>query len=209
MDLHAQSEQLNPRYVECMRLHRCWPWFLVLGILIILLGVAAIAAPLLASLTSALVLGILLMVGGVVQVVNAFLARSWRGFFAHLLAGVLAFIVGELLIEHPQAAMETLTIVLAAAFMVAGVVRIVAVLVEDLAGRGWVLLNGIITLMLGVYIWRSWPLSSYWVIGTLVGIDLIFSGWSWVMLGLLVKGAPPRAQPHEAPDATAAPAGTH
>jgi uncharacterized membrane protein HdeD (DUF308 family) len=83
-----------------------------------------------------------------------------------------------------------LTLFLAISLLVGGTMRLIFGLVQDFAGRGWVLLNGLITLLLGVAIWRQWPESSNWVIGLFVGIDLIFSGWSWVMLGLLVKSAP-------------------
>jgi uncharacterized membrane protein HdeD (DUF308 family) len=193
MELLPRADQLNPRYEECLRMHHRWGWFLALGIVLIVVGFLAVGAAVIATFTTMLVFGILLMAGGVVQIVNAFLARSWGGFFLHILLGVLHLVVGELMIEHPLVAAEGLTILLAAAFLVGGTLRIIHALRDRFADWGWVLINGMITLLLGIMIWRQWPESSLWVIGLFVGIDLIFSGWSWVMLAMIVKAAAPRA----------------
>jgi uncharacterized membrane protein HdeD (DUF308 family) len=210
MSLFSQPDPYNPKYEECMRMHRSWPWFVVLGIILMVLGLVAISCTNITAMTTLaamFVLGILLMVGAVVEVVNAFLARTWGGFFLHLLSGVLHFIVGELLIEHPVAAAEGLTLLLAVAFLVGGLMRILFTLFHRFAGSGWVLLNGCITFLLGLLIWREWPGSSEWVIGLFIGIDLIFSGWSWVMLGMLVKSAGPGSQPAQPGAPTSVPAG--
>src|SRR5262249_8079248 len=123
------------------------------------------------------------------------LDRNWQGFVLHLLAGVLYLIVGGLMVEHPLGAAAGITLMLAAIFIVGGVLRIVISVTQRFTGWLWVLANGIITLLLGVPIWRQWPESSLWVIGLFVGIDLILAGWSWVMVGLAVKGPPPAAAP--------------
>src|SRR5260370_22672035 len=137
MDPQSQPDPLNPKYAECMRLHSCWPWFFGLGILLILAGAMAIAVPHVMTQTAILVLGFLLVGGGVVQIVNAFVARSWRGFFVHLLAGMLHLLVGGLLIEHPLRAAEGLTLILAVAFLIRGALRIVVTLLGRLPPRGW------------------------------------------------------------------------
>lgn len=194
MNSHLTSDQLNPRYEECLRLHKCWAWFLVLGIILIVVGGLAIASDSLSKLTGYFtinVLAILLMVGGVIQVVNAFLGRSWSGFFLHIAVGILQFFVGELMLEHPILAADGMVLVLAIAFLVGGVMRLLYAAFRDFEGRGWMALNGFITLLLGISIWRQWPESSIWIIGLFVGIDLLFNGWSWVMLGLAVKNLGP------------------
>jgi len=208
----TQPDSLNPRYAECLRLHRCWIWFLLLGVVLMIVGVLAISSPYLTEFTTFTVIficGILLMFGGVVEIVNAFLARSWRGFFVHLLLGILHGVVGLLLIEHPVLAAVAITLLLAAAFIVGGVIRIISALLDRFSGWGWVLFNGTISLLLGILIWRQWPDSADWVIGLFVGIDLLFDGWSWVMLGLLVKGTAPQVQAARPSDAgRMAPAGS-
>jgi uncharacterized membrane protein HdeD (DUF308 family) len=188
-------DSLNPRYEECLRLSKSWVWFVSLGVVLMIVGAVAVSSTVLSTLASVLTFGILMMTGGIVQIVNAFLGRSWSGFFLHLLAGILQLIVGELLIEHPVVAAEGLTLVLAVGFLLGGAIRLVYALVESFPGRGWVLVNGLIVFALGISIWRQWPASSLWVIGLFIGIDLIFSGWSWVMLGVLVKAPPQPAQP--------------
>lgn len=195
MSQFAPRQSLNPRYEECLRLHHCWPWFLVLGAVLMVVGALAISAPYLTALTTlttVFMCGILLLCGGVVQIVNAFLARSWRGFFLYLLGGILHMVVGLLMVQHPVVAAAGITLLLAALFMVGGAARIIYTLLERFTGWGWVLFNGIVTLLLGILIWQEWPASTEWVIGLFVGIDLLFNGWSWVMLAFLVKDVAPQ-----------------
>jgi uncharacterized membrane protein HdeD (DUF308 family) len=109
MSLPAEVESLNPRLHETMHMHGCWGWFLAFGIALILLGVAAISAQFVATLTSVLVFGCLLLAGGGVQIVNAILARHWRAFFVSLLVGILHIVVGGLMIDRPDRAAEALT----------------------------------------------------------------------------------------------------
>jgi uncharacterized membrane protein HdeD (DUF308 family) len=108
----------------------------------------------------------------------------------HLLVAVLYFIAGVLVIEHPGRSLAGLTLVIAAVLFVEGILRVVVALTERFHGWGWVLLNGVISLALGVMIWRQWPESSLWVIGLFVGIDLLFNGWSLIMLALALRGLP-------------------
>jgi uncharacterized membrane protein HdeD (DUF308 family) len=134
-----------------------------------------------------LTFGILLLVGAGVQVVTALWARKWRGFFLHLLTGILYLVAGVFLIENPVEAALGLTLMIAAYLMVGGIFRIVLALVDRFHSWGWVLLSGFISLCLGVSIWRQWPLSGLWVIGLFVGIEMLFSGLSWVMLGMTLR----------------------
>jgi uncharacterized membrane protein HdeD (DUF308 family) len=97
------------------------------------------------------------------------------------------------LVQHPVAAAAGFTLVLAAGFMVGGLFRIVSALADRFHGWSWVLLNGVVTLILGVMIWRQWPESALWVIGLFVGIDMVFAGWSWIMMALAVRSIPARS----------------
>jgi uncharacterized membrane protein HdeD (DUF308 family) len=204
MSLQTQSESLNPDIEECLRLHKCWAWFLWLGVALILVGAAAVilgaVAVIYASVATAVlvvVFGYLLLAGGIVQIVNAFLASSWRGFFLNLLGGIIHLVVGGLLIDKPERGAEVLTAVLAVAFIVGGMFRIVGAITRRFAGWFWVLLNGAVTLALGVLIWRQLPASAEWVIGLFAGIDLLFNGWSWIMLGLTVRAGAQATQAAE------------
>jgi len=120
---------------------------------------------------------------------GAFLARSWRGFFLFLLVAILYGVTGLLTLAHPIAVAAGLTLMLAPALMVAGTFRIIVSLAERFRSWGWVLLNGILAVLLGIMIVMEWPASSLWVLGTFVGIDLIANGITWSVLAAEVQGA--------------------
>jgi uncharacterized membrane protein HdeD (DUF308 family) len=169
--------------------------FLVLGLVSILIGCLAIGAPHVATSKTVLVIGVLLLIAGLTEVIHAVMVRNLRGFAMHLLAAALYLIVGLFVLEDPERAAGVLTLLLAASFFVGGVLRIIFSLVEHFPAWPWVLLNGVVDLILGILIWRGWPESSLWVIGLFVGIELLFHGWSWVILALTVRSvsAPPVA----------------
>jgi uncharacterized membrane protein HdeD (DUF308 family) len=167
-----------------------WVWLLTLGIVLIVVGMLAIGAPFIASLATALTIGALLLVGGAAQLVGSFWTRDWSGFFLMFLMGVLYIVVGLLFLEQPISALEALTLLLACALIVSGIFRIVGSLVSRFPQWGWVLVGGVINLLLGILIWRQWPFTGLWVIGLFVGIDMIFNGWTWIMLALRLKSLP-------------------
>jgi uncharacterized membrane protein HdeD (DUF308 family) len=107
--------------------------------------------------------------------------------------GVLYAVLGVLFLRHPGDALMAMTLFLACALMVGGLFRIIGSLMYRFPHWGWTLAGGIINLVLGIMIWQEWPGSSLLVIGLFVGIDLIFTGWIWVMLALAVKNM--RSQP--------------
>jgi uncharacterized membrane protein HdeD (DUF308 family) len=104
--------------------------------------------------------------------------------------GVLYVVLGLLFVRQPIQAAEALTLLLACTLMVSGVFRIVGSLMHRFHQWGWILLGGVINLALGIMIWLQWPFSGFWVIGLFVGIDMLFSGWTWIMLALRLKSLP-------------------
>jgi len=176
-------------------LKRVWAWFLVLGILEIILGTIAIGSTFFATLVTVVFFGWLLLFGGVLSAVHAFWRKRWRGFFVDLIIGLLYIVAGFFMVEEPLAAAASLTLLIAAFLLMGGIFRIVVALSGHLEHWGWVLLNGVITVALGVMIWRQWPSSATWVIGLFIGIELIFYGWSQVMLALIARGAVAPAEP--------------
>jgi uncharacterized membrane protein HdeD (DUF308 family) len=157
------------------------------------LGVVAIGTSLsgIATITTILFFGILLLVGAGVQLVTAILAGTWKGVFLHLLVGILYLVVGGLMIAHPVQAAKGLTLMIAAGFLVGGLCRIIFSLgAGRFPGWSWVLGNGIVTLAMGILIWRQWPSSAVWVIGLFVGIELFCAGAAWVTLALALRGNP-------------------
>lgn len=171
-------------------LRRNWGWFVALGIVEIVLGIVAVGASYFATLATVLLFGWLLLIGGVLSIVHAFWRRQWGGFFIDLVTGILYVFVGLMFIGNPAVAAVTLTLLIAVFLVMGGIFRIVAALAGRFHHWGWVLLNGIITLLLGIMIWSEWPWSGLWVIGLFIGIDMIFYGWSLVMVGLTAKRLP-------------------
>ena len=164
-----------------------WAWILALGIILAVVGTIAVAMPFVASLASAVAFGALLLLGGITQLVGAFWTREWSGFFLSLLMGVLYLVLGVLFVRDPGDALLAMTLLLACVLMVGGLFRIIGSLMYRFPHWGWTLAGGILNLVLGVLIWQQWPAAALWVIGLFVGIDLIFTGWTWVMLALAVK----------------------
>ena len=164
-----------------------WGWILALGIVLIVVGTMAVAMPFAGSLASVVFLAALLLMGGIAQLVGAFWTRDWSGFFLSLLMGVLYLVLGTMFLRHPGGALQAMTLLLACVLMVSGLFRILGSLMYQFPHWGWTLVGGAINLLLGIYIYSQWPLDSLIVLGLFVGIDLIFTGWTWVVLALAIK----------------------
>jgi uncharacterized membrane protein HdeD (DUF308 family) len=169
-------------------LSRNWGWLLAVGILMIILGVVAIGAPVVATIAVQFMLGWLLVISGIAEGMHAFMVQGWRGFLFELLSALLYLGVGILLLVNPLEGALALTIVLAVFLLVEGIFKIIMALrVREHRGWGWLLASGIVSLILGALIWAQWPASGLWVIGLLVGIQLLFTGWALVMLALAAR----------------------
>jgi uncharacterized membrane protein HdeD (DUF308 family) len=164
-----------------------WGWLLALGIVQIVAGVLAAVFAFPATVASTVAVGILLLIAAGAQTAAAIWARDWGGFFLFLLLGIVYAVTGFLMMQHPVLAAEGLTLMLAAALLVGGVFRIVVAVVERFPSWGWVLCNGIITVLLGIAIWQQWPGSGLWVLGMFIGIDLILNGVTWSVLAVSVR----------------------
>ena len=175
---------------ESAALRESWGWMLAVGLIWILLGTVAIVVPFAATLALELMLGAIFAVGGIAQIIQAFRSRGWRGFAFHLVGGFLALILGALLLFYPLQGAVTLTLFLAAFFLVQGIVKIAAAL-QNRSTRswGWLLFSGILGVVVALLIWLGLPSSAVWAIGLLVGVELIFTGWSLVMLALAARSA--------------------
>lgn len=162
-------------------------WFFALGVGFILLGIAAIVLPFAASVVTTLVLGWLMIVGGVFQGFHAIQNRRWAGFAWALLSAVAYVIAGVLLIRYPITGTLTLTLVLAVFFAANGILKIIRSVQHRTMPRwGWLLFDGILSVVLGVLIASRWPSTAAWALGLMVGIDLLFSGSSMLMIGAAV-----------------------
>jgi len=167
---------------------------IAIGVLLLILGFLALGAPLAAGLSVAAAVGLLLLFGGLAQLFFAFRAGSFGAGLMVFVLGALKAFAGVLMFLEPVVGLAVLTLVLAAYFVVEGVAEILwAFQLRPAPGWGWCLGSGIAALVLGLMIWKQFPLSGVWAVGTLVGIKLIFSGATLATLGggarRLVKNA--------------------
>ncbi|RJX32731.1 MAG: HdeD family acid-resistance protein [Desulfarculus sp.] len=173
-------------------LHDHWRGLLILGIVFLILGSAAIVAPWAAALAVNVLVGWLLLISGVVQILHSFQAHRW-GLIWNLLGSAVYIVAGVLLLTQPLTGVITLTLLLAAFFIVEGVYKLVlAFKVKPSRAWGWLFFSGLLALLLGLLIWARWPGDAPWVLGLLLGIDLIFGGWSLIMVSMAARrGAAP------------------
>lgn len=158
------------------------------SVLLMVFGFIAIASPIASSIGAAVVIGWLVLISGLVQLVHAFQSKGVGHIVWKLVVAVFYFATGVYLISHPVLGLAGLTLVLAIFFCAIGVADVIAWFsTRKSGGSGWMLLNGIITLVLGFMIWNRWPATSLWFIGTLVGISLLMAGMSRLMMALTLR----------------------
>ncbi|HEX4139072.1 MAG TPA: DUF308 domain-containing protein [Candidatus Methylacidiphilales bacterium] len=163
-------------------------WFLFLGIIYIFAGAVAIITPEIVTLLSVVFFGVILMIAGIATLIHAFWTHRWDGFAVQLLAGILASVAGFLLVSDAAAGAVAITIILASYFLVSGFFRLgYGVMRASRHHRAALIVSGLVSLLLGVLIAVHWPGSSMWVIGTFVGVDLIFYGFSLITLARALK----------------------
>jgi uncharacterized membrane protein HdeD (DUF308 family) len=165
-------------------------WSIVWGVLLILFGMLAVGSPFVAAVAVSVVVAWLIILAGVVHLILAFHAHGAGSMIWKLLVGLAYLLFGVYLIMHPLLGVASLTLVLASLFLIEGILDIVLFFrMRPMRGSSWVLIDGVITLLLGVLIYIHWPSSSIWAIGTLVGVSMIISGITRVMLSLVARKA--------------------
>ncbi|HLS69808.1 MAG TPA: DUF308 domain-containing protein [Kiloniellales bacterium] len=178
-----------PRSAETIRKHSFW--FIIYGVVLILLGIFAIIAPGVATLAAELLLGWLLIIGGIVGLIAIIRGGSGEpGFWWNLLISIVFILAGASLLWQPIVGMLTLTIVLAAYFIATGIFKIPVALRyrrADEKGWGWMLFSALLDLVLGVAIILGLPGTAIWVLGLLVGINFLFTGVAILMIALAMR----------------------
>jgi uncharacterized membrane protein HdeD (DUF308 family) len=168
--------------------HRATTWSIVLSVLMIVAGVLAIAVPVMAGVAVTAFVGWLLIFSGVLHLVFAWSAGRPAGVAFEILLGIVYGAIGFYMLANPVAGLASLTLALAVYLLLEGVLEFVlSIRLRPAAGSGWLLFDGVVTLVLAVMIWASWPSSAAWVVGTLVGISMFFSGITRLMLSFAVR----------------------
>ncbi len=170
------------------RVHTATTWSLVCSILMIVAGLLAIAVPQVAGIAVAGLVAWLLMFSGVLHLLLAWRTGTAGGVIWEILLGVVYGGIGLYLLAHPIAGLASLTLVLAFYLLLEGGLEVGAWLhLRSSTGSVWLLFDGVVTLILAAMIWATWPSSTAWVIGTLLGISMLFSGISRLMLSLSLR----------------------
>ena len=165
-----------------------WGWFVALGVGLLILGVIAVANLLTATVASVLLVGVMMLMGGVAQIVLAFRVKTWGRFVFWLLSGILYAAGGILAFVNPLLASAVLTLLLAISLIFAGALRIaVGFGARPEKGWGWIVVAGVLTVLAGIIIGIGWPVNSVWVLGMFLAVDLMFQGWSYIAFGLALR----------------------
>jgi uncharacterized membrane protein HdeD (DUF308 family) len=164
-----------------------WGMPMVIGILLIVGGAFALSAAVFTSFVSVIYLGVLLLIVGMLEIIYAFRMRRSQPFLVYFLAGVLTVIVGGLFLYRPLASLASLTLLIAGFLFASGLFRGITAIVIRYPRWGWDLAYSILAVALGVYVAASWPLSSLWVLGTVVGVEIIARGITLVAASLMLR----------------------
>jgi len=163
-------------------------WLLVSGLMLVVLGSIAVSLPFVVSMAVELLFGLLALIAGISQVITAIFCQKWKSFFLHLLSGMLYCSFGSLLLVYPFEGVILFSLILGIFFTTEGLAKIIFVLrLKPMHSWGWILFNGIITLLLGALICMKLPFSGMWAIGLLLGINMLFGGLAISMFSLAPK----------------------
>lgn len=167
-----------------------WKKFLTLGILLFILGAFAVYASVFTTLVSVVILGFIIFFSGILMAYDSFTfwrGKSNSGFFLQLLMAVLYILLGLALIINPVASSISLTLLLGIFYIIIGIFRVAFAPTLRAPRWGWSWFNGVISLLLGILIVTSWPASGLYIIGLFIGIDLLFTGWAYIMAALAAR----------------------
>jgi uncharacterized membrane protein HdeD (DUF308 family) len=175
---------LSP-HIESMRSN--WGIILALGVFLLISGIVAIYCAVFTTFFTVFLLSVLLMVGGVANIVHAFWARRWGGFFYSLLIGILYGLAGFLFFTRPLEAASALTLLMGSFFIIAGLFKIFSSAANPIEHWGWIFFSGVVSLFLGFLVLSDWTSISLWIIGLFIGIDLLSIGWTWIIFALAAR----------------------
>jgi uncharacterized membrane protein HdeD (DUF308 family) len=184
----ASALGLGPAGIAPLRAK--WGWIVALGVVYLIAGVIALGSVVMATVAAVWVVGIMMIIAGVFEVIHSFQIKTWGRFLLWLALGVLYIIAGLIFFENPLFTAIWLTLLLGAALVASGIVRIyLGFNMKGGAPWGWVVASGVITALLGAIILIHWPYSGLYALGIILGVDLVFAGAGWIGLGMGLRQA--------------------
>jgi uncharacterized membrane protein HdeD (DUF308 family) len=165
-----------------------WGWIVGFGVFSLIAGAIALASTVIATASAVFIVGFMMLFAGVAEIVAAFNAKDWGHRLLWLLLGALYVFAGFICLQDPFAAATILTLMLGIALIIGGILRVfLATRMKQGTPWGWVVFSGLVSFFLGVMIVAQWPVSSFFVLGIFLGIDLIFIGSGWIAIGMAIK----------------------
>jgi len=165
-----------------------WKWFISLGVVWMILGIIAIAAPTATGLALGTIIGWLFLVGGVATLIGVFTRRDSSHPKLRAILSIIYLGAGIFLINKPESAAVTLTFFLGWVILIESGAKIVwSLYLRPLEGWGWLLISGIVSAILGFFIFKHWPSDAPWMVGLLIGLNLLLTGWALIMIGVSGK----------------------
>lgn len=165
-----------------------WGWFLFLGIIMVAAGIFALGDVVAFTLVSVIFIGAMLMVGGVFQIIHAMMTKGWSGFAFNVIMGLLYIIAGVLIMQEPVQGSVILTILILVSLLIGGIMRIVVALRHREVSGWWLMaLGGVLSVVVAVMLYATLPWSGLWVLGTLIAIELLIQGFTWIQFGLALR----------------------
>jgi uncharacterized membrane protein HdeD (DUF308 family) len=188
---HIYSEKMEMGHLygaDAIKAH--WYWYVASGVLLVLLGLASIVFPFAASIAGNYAIGAILVVAGVIQMVHGVQTRKWKFAGLSLVGGILAIVAGALLLGFPLVGVVTLTSVITAFLLVSGVFKIIyAFKLKPEPGYKWLAVSGVLAVLLALLVLSEWPQAAVWLLGLLIGFDLLFTGAWLITLALNARRA--------------------
>lgn len=183
--LGSRKEQLEQ---ALLKLSANWGWFVALGVVQLVLGIVALGHVFAATLVSVVFIGVLMLIGGIGQLVQAWRIKHWTGFLLWTIGGVLYLVAGLIAVMNPVVGASLLTLLFGATLIGTGALRL-WIWFNNRAQRGWqwIAFSGFLTVAVGLLIAANWPGNSAWILGLLLGIDLLFHGWTLFFVGLTLR----------------------
>lgn len=179
---------LSPGISPVSEVRSKWGWFVALGVVLLVFGGVAAANLFLATVASVYYVGMMMIIGGVVHLVHAFQVKAWRETISWVLSALLYLAAGVLAFVNPVLTSAALTLLMAAALLVAGAFRIwTAWRTRPEKGWGWLMAGGIVTALAGVVFLIGWPVNSLWLLGLFLAFDLAMQGWALIAFGLALR----------------------
>ena len=179
----------SPQDLAKSNFTRQWGWFAAIGAAMVMLGIVVLCDVVAASIASVIVIGAMMFVGGIIQLAQALATmRGWRNFLFGIVGGLLYLVGGIFIMQEPVQGSVVITLVLLLAMMIGGVIRIIISLRHrEMPGWWFMLIGGLISIIIGLVLYLMLPWSGLWVLGTLIGIELIVQGVSWLRFGLALR----------------------